>query len=539
MHASLRLAALLVLAPAASAATFNVTRFDDPAPNGCGATDCSLREAVVAANATTAADTVALPAGTYALTRTCTADTANCHDLDITQPLTINGAGTSATTIANAIPQFPLTSAVDRAHTRVVEVHATQLKLQGLGIRSGYLAVALNGTKAGGCLLAQAAALTLTDVHIEQCTTLVGTPQSGAGGGVALIDSTALMTRVILTSNAAQSGGGLHARNGWVRGTAVQISNNQASSNGGGVMLLDAPLTLGGGSRISGNTASSGGGIAIAGFAGVTVQGANATAGERIQIMDNWATTSGGGVHLAMVNSFAGIGAYALRNLLMLRNTAEGAGAGASVFLSAAGPVSVEFTDREFAENDSDGDAAGLYFEVAGAGADSHLQRLSFWNNVSGGRGGAMRVIGAPRLRHVSTYSNYAIEGNSLYVPGTVVPQVEFLTALEPLGNAISTAATTSFHASVIVGSCSGPWTDLGSNFRRDDATGCPGTAATATQLSIAFGQYGGGHPVVGITSAASILRNQALNYPGTRDVRGWLRQGLADAGAFELDGVP
>jgi len=46
-----------------------VTRTDDPEPSGCSPGDCSLREAVVAANVTPGADTITVPAGYYALER--------------------------------------------------------------------------------------------------------------------------------------------------------------------------------------------------------------------------------------------------------------------------------------------------------------------------------------------------------------------------------------------------------------------------------------------------------------------------------------
>src|SRR5205807_4012004 len=56
--------------------TFTVNRFDDPVPaspitNACNgvANDCSLREAVLRANALAGTDTIQLAAGTYTLTR--------------------------------------------------------------------------------------------------------------------------------------------------------------------------------------------------------------------------------------------------------------------------------------------------------------------------------------------------------------------------------------------------------------------------------------------------------------------------------------
>ncbi|MEO8459851.1 MAG: choice-of-anchor Q domain-containing protein [Dokdonella sp.] len=54
----------------AIAATFTVTRQDDPVPNGCQVNDCSLREAVNAASTLTAeANAIVLAAGTYTMTR--------------------------------------------------------------------------------------------------------------------------------------------------------------------------------------------------------------------------------------------------------------------------------------------------------------------------------------------------------------------------------------------------------------------------------------------------------------------------------------
>jgi hypothetical protein len=57
------LLALLALPAAAAAATYTVTRTDDPVPGPCEPADCSLREALTAANGTTAVDDdVVLPA---------------------------------------------------------------------------------------------------------------------------------------------------------------------------------------------------------------------------------------------------------------------------------------------------------------------------------------------------------------------------------------------------------------------------------------------------------------------------------------------
>src|SRR5262245_58319312 len=82
-------ALLLVLALSAGparAAGYSVTRFDDPPPNGCKVGDCSLREAIIEANASTGVlDTINLPPGIYTLTRAgANEDAALTGDLDIT-----------------------------------------------------------------------------------------------------------------------------------------------------------------------------------------------------------------------------------------------------------------------------------------------------------------------------------------------------------------------------------------------------------------------------------------------------------------------
>ena len=105
----LPITALCVLAAAnlGRAATFVVNDTADavdmtPADNLCltAGGKCTLRAAVQQANALTGPDTIMLPAGTYTLTISgrCE-DTAATGDLDITEDLTITGAGAATTII--------------------------------------------------------------------------------------------------------------------------------------------------------------------------------------------------------------------------------------------------------------------------------------------------------------------------------------------------------------------------------------------------------------------------------------------------------
>src|SRR5215216_4717200 len=86
-------------APAAYAATYSVTKTADTAVGACDS-DCSLREAIIAANAAPGADTITLPAGTFTLTRAGAGeDAAATGDLDIAGDLTIAGKGAGTTII--------------------------------------------------------------------------------------------------------------------------------------------------------------------------------------------------------------------------------------------------------------------------------------------------------------------------------------------------------------------------------------------------------------------------------------------------------
>ncbi|MGB4858295.1 MAG: choice-of-anchor Q domain-containing protein [Dokdonella sp.] len=79
-------------ASAGHAATYTVTRGDDPAPNGCPVGDCSLREALEAAVVTPAGDVVVLGPGLYNVTR---------GQLNVVGQVTIAGAGSALTRIVS------------------------------------------------------------------------------------------------------------------------------------------------------------------------------------------------------------------------------------------------------------------------------------------------------------------------------------------------------------------------------------------------------------------------------------------------------
>lgn len=89
---------------------FTVTRFDDPAPNGCLVSDCSLREAVLAANALAGYDLVLLGTGTYAVASTVL----------VQDEVRILGVGPASSRVLATAPLEPLLQIDESAPTSLV-----------------------------------------------------------------------------------------------------------------------------------------------------------------------------------------------------------------------------------------------------------------------------------------------------------------------------------------------------------------------------------------------------------------------------------
>ncbi len=234
LRAGLAALAIAAWATGARAATIAVdsTADDlDQGPNG----NCTLREAVIAANtdapvdgcaAGSGADTIVLPAGTFLLTiphPANTTDTPEVGDLDITSDVTIEGTG-SATTIIDAQRQFRvldiapggfIVSIRDLAITGGnAELDDPYLPRTGGGIRSSGAAltierVVLSSNAAldcsfgydtcfgsGGAIASDGGSIDLTDCTIEA-------NQSGRDGSAGLTASQAqsTITRSAFTNN--------------------------------------------------------------------------------------------------------------------------------------------------------------------------------------------------------------------------------------------------------------------------------------------------------------------------------------------------
>jgi CSLREA domain-containing protein len=206
-----------LLASPATAAPFTVTKTADTNDGACSPGNCSLRDAVIAANAAGGADTINVPAGRFVLTGAAGEDAAASGDLDLTGDTTVVGAGAASTTIdANGID-------------RIFDIFGsgTQVTLSGMTLTGGQ-------QQFGAAIQTVGAALTLDGVDVLNNSN----PPSASGFG-AIWDATSGNTALTITNSTfsgSTSGGNGHPGFGVINfgptGSAtVTIKNSMFTAN--------------------------------------------------------------------------------------------------------------------------------------------------------------------------------------------------------------------------------------------------------------------------------------------------------------------
>jgi CSLREA domain-containing protein/uncharacterized repeat protein (TIGR01451 family) len=251
---------LLVWTGVASAASFMVTTTNDSNDGACTVALCSLRDAVVAADAAGTVSTITVPAGTYKLTiASAGADDPTTGDLDINDnaSITINGAGSGSTIIdANQI---------DRAFA--VQKGAG-LTLSGVTIEHGNPSAKSSGSQQGGAIYSDGALTLAGDVTVRD-----NRAPSGEFGGAIFTDNDQTMLKIngaTFEDNVNGSAGGALALDTCTNEATVQqsitdssfISNNASGTNGGAMYVVCGNLTVSG-STFADNSATDAPGGAI------------------------------------------------------------------------------------------------------------------------------------------------------------------------------------------------------------------------------------------------------------------------------------
>ena len=251
------LIALLTLAAPAGASVFTVTKTADTLDGACDPYDCSLREAVVAANQAGGTDVIELPPGTYVLTRTGEReDNAATGDLDVKDQLILVGRDASTTILDG------------NAADRVLDISA-QTEIFGVTVRNGR-----SGEGGGGIRIQRKV---FNYPVVIRRSIISGNYAAGSGGDGGGVLSEGYGPLVVLEStvsgNRADAKGGAIAAE-WFGLIDSTVSGNSAGQFGGGLFYRDNASPPIWGSTITGNQAGrEGGGIYVETLPWPTVEG--------------------------------------------------------------------------------------------------------------------------------------------------------------------------------------------------------------------------------------------------------------------------
>lgn len=275
---------LLLVASVAPGADYIVTKFSDTNDGACDG-DCSLREAIVAANSALGSDTIVLSAGTYQLSIPGIDENACATgDLDLLDDTTIMGVGRESTSVNGG--------AIDR----VIHVPGGSLDvtLMDLTVENGDTSAYALDADGGGVFFKRLSASThLSLIRVG----LINNRAFHGGGGLATSVDTFIYRSVIrsnsTTPGATASGGGISSAADTMVILESEISDNEARGSGAlnmydGTVLIDRSTVSGnsavytggisnfiGDLQIRNSTVS--GNIATGGDGSITISGAGAT----------------------------------------------------------------------------------------------------------------------------------------------------------------------------------------------------------------------------------------------------------------------
>jgi len=378
---------LLVAVRPANADTYTVnsTADDvDAAPgNGVCATSsgtCTLRAAVQEANLHAGPDIVTLPAGIFVLALPGPGeDAAATGDLDVLQPLDINGAGRESTIIDGL------------KSDRILHSLTTALAVRDLTLRHGAAA-----PNPGGALLAQTGTLAIERVRFEGNS-------ATDGGALLALDSLTISDSVFDRNSASGNGGGvIQTGSGTLTLTGTTFTSNVSVVTGGALVTVATGAVTVTNCMFSSNLASNFGGLFVGATSAFSMSG---TTFDR-----NRAVTTAGGF------GYSGPGTVSITDTKALGNFAPNGGGG--YITAPTGPVHV--SGSEFSDNSTlSGAGGGLLVTTT----DATIQNVQFRRNASfTGAGGGLAVSATSiDLADVEASENSAASGGGLYLAGTNV----------------------------------------------------------------------------------------------------------------------
>ncbi len=228
--------------------SYTVTVIEDENDGNYSASDLSLREAVLLANADGVDSTIHLGVGTYNLTIN-----GSLEDAGLTGDLDVFADG-SLTVLGQGAGQTIITAGGSTGIRDRVFDTRTQMTLDGLTVRGGYLASDLgtggeNGDRIGGGIryIPTVSGEPLQILNSEITGNYVGSSGLGAGIGspgevVSTNETQVQLTNSVVSHNTSgYIGGGIRAY--LVTATQTEFHNNRAAGDGGGISANRVYLT--------------------------------------------------------------------------------------------------------------------------------------------------------------------------------------------------------------------------------------------------------------------------------------------------------
>jgi CSLREA domain-containing protein len=405
---------VLVLTSAASAKTYHPTRTDDPKPNGCKPNNCSLREAVIAANNTPAPSCrvggpalrkcpviVLQPGKSYRLTRQ-----GNGSDSPATGDLDLLSAPRSVTywTIETAHGRSPATingNGIDR----IIDSAGSS----GLTVND----VVLRGGHARG-------QTTPNDI-------------SGANGGAINGGNLKIHNSRLVKNVADDSGGAVYSRGGGLEVSNSRLKKNSAAGDGGALAMdgqADRILAEVTKTRATHNRAGGAGGMA----AFTTEAGIKLS---RSFVADNRATSVGGAIYSQQGNAES-------IDVLIDRSTITGNESRASG--GGLATSYTEVTNSTISSNRAADDGGGIVARIPATTFTSQpslqVENSTIANNTASSRGGGVAAdsgFASARLVATTVVRNSADQGGGLYQgAGDMLTVQNTIVALNRAGAALS-----------------------------------------------------------------------------------------------------
>lgn len=573
---------------------------DDNSDGACTWSHCTLREALLAANASGNVDTVRLdllPPGAIAAATSGRRAAASTTSQQLSGTITLASAlpiiSTPMTIVGPGSAQLTIDAAASTvAQRRVLEVNGSvAVSISGLTLRGGVADEAgglrLNGnsvvtatdltirnnralvTGGGGIGIRGASTLTLTNSLVTD--NQADNPSVIGAGGIGVVQAGRLiMIGGAVTNNRASVGGagGLGTEFGALQLENVTVSDNQSGAGGAGIAAWSgSTLQLAGGVVRNNTSGTAGGGIII----GAATTGASDRATATISgtlVQDNDATTQGGGIQVTRNAEVTMSDVRIIGNALSATQTPANSGIlGAGLYVGSS--VTATLTRSLVSGNTmatvagagaNDGGGGIAVFAFASAGSLLIVQSTIAGNTTGNNAGGVfVSNFGSVTMQNSTISGNSAATGGGMLLrrPTTITSStIASNTATVGGGGLLLntggslTATNTLLAGNVSSGSASNcsatggaSFTSGGSNLG-DDAT-CPwmvlagDRANTTAGLQATLGNNGGPTPTHALLTGSAAINAGLAQSCATTDQRGALRVGVCDIGAFEFGGTP